>query len=163
MSPLGEYSNSQKCNFFRRLFLLVFVFLLVLATVDSSHNLKKLENWPSKDLPVFISVGYMFRYSKAVQKMKQLVDQYCNGQVKACLARYNCAYDTITKRHFWDVQANVSPFWTACTNANECVIVQAFCACFSFILIEQCSGGVDHWAGNPFLWPLSLLRGWSGW
>jgi len=79
--------------------------------LESTRIVKnKLENWPSKDLPVFISVGYMFRYSKAVQKMKQLVDQYCNGQVKACLARYNCAYDTITKRHFWDVQANVSPF-----------------------------------------------------
>jgi len=47
-----------------------------------------------------ISVGYMFRYSKAVLKMKELINKY--GAPRAFNARYNCAYTTISKHEWWD-------------------------------------------------------------
>jgi predicted dehydrogenase len=47
-----------------------------------------------------ISVGYMFRYSKTVQKMKDIIQQY--GPPKAFNARYICAYSNIAKTEWWD-------------------------------------------------------------
>jgi len=47
-----------------------------------------------------ISVGYMFRYSKAIQKMKEIIQQY--GPPKAFNARYMCAYSNIAKTEWWD-------------------------------------------------------------
>jgi len=47
-----------------------------------------------------VSVGYMFRYSKAVMKMKEIIAK-C-GVPRAFNARYNCAYETIAKTEWWD-------------------------------------------------------------
>jgi len=46
------------------------------------------------------SVGYMFRYSKAIAKMKEIIAQY--GPPRIFNARYNCAYTTIVKNFWWD-------------------------------------------------------------
>ena len=47
-----------------------------------------------------ISVGYMFRYSAAVRKMKEIIAQY--GTPRVFNARYNCAYTQIVKKEWWD-------------------------------------------------------------
>ncbi|KAF8628459.1 hypothetical protein AX15_003971 [Amanita polypyramis BW_CC] len=47
------------------------------------------------------SVGYMLRYLKAVQMMKQIIDEN-NLTVMATIARYACAYEKIGKLDWWD-------------------------------------------------------------
>jgi len=54
-----------------------------------------------------VSVGYMFRYSAAVLKMKELIDQY--GPIRAFNARYLCAYTPIDKPVWWDVDRSGGP------------------------------------------------------
>jgi predicted dehydrogenase len=47
------------------------------------------------------SVGYMLRYLKAVQMMKQiLLDN--NLRVMSTIARFACAYEAIRKPDWWD-------------------------------------------------------------
>jgi len=64
---------------------------------------KALEQTPD----VVVSVGYMFRYSAAIHKIKQVISQY--GPVKAFNARYNCAYSTLSKEMWWDVARSGGP------------------------------------------------------
>jgi len=52
---------------------------------------------------LIISVGYMFRYSRAVRRMCELIDQTPGG-IRAFLARYNCAYSQIDKKEWWDIR-----------------------------------------------------------
>jgi len=59
------------------------------------------------DNGLIVSVGYMFRYSAAVKKMKELIQQY--GEIKAFNARYNCAYSCIDKPVWWDVERSGGP------------------------------------------------------
>jgi len=47
-----------------------------------------------------ISVGYMFRYSKAIKMMKDIIKMH--SQPKAFNARYMCAYSNIAKSEWWD-------------------------------------------------------------
>lgn len=47
-----------------------------------------------------LSVAYMFRYSKAIQEIRKLVEMF--GPIKLVNARYNCAYSTIGKMSWWD-------------------------------------------------------------
>jgi len=54
----------------------------------------------SEQSGVVVSVGYMFRYSKAIQKMKDIISTY--GPPKAFNARYMCAYSNIGKTEWWD-------------------------------------------------------------
>jgi predicted dehydrogenase len=54
-----------------------------------------------------VSVGYMFRYSNAIKKMKEVIATY--GEPKAFMARYNCAYSTIGKEAWWNVQSSGGP------------------------------------------------------
>jgi len=49
---------------------------------------------------LIISVGYMFRYSRAVRKIKEIISKY--GPPRIFNARYNCAYETISKKEWWD-------------------------------------------------------------
>ncbi len=48
-----------------------------------------------------VSVGYMFRYSRAVEKMREILAQ-TGGGLRAFLARYDCAYSTIASLAWWD-------------------------------------------------------------
>jgi predicted dehydrogenase len=57
---------------------------------------------------LIVSVGYMFRYSKALDKMRQLIAEVPGG-VRAVQARYNCAYSQILKREWWDIRHTGGP------------------------------------------------------
>jgi predicted dehydrogenase len=54
-----------------------------------------------------VSVGYMFRYSRAVLKMKEIIQEH--GDIKAFNARYLCAYTPIDKPVWWDVDRSGGP------------------------------------------------------
>jgi predicted dehydrogenase len=54
------------------------------------------------------SVGYMLRYLKAVQMMKQILEEN-NLTVMATMARYACAYEPIAKTDWWDKSRDCGP------------------------------------------------------
>ncbi|KAH8107119.1 putative oxidoreductase C terminal-domain-containing protein [Cristinia sonorae] len=54
------------------------------------------------------SVGYMLRYLKAVQMMKQIIDEN-NLTVMATIARYACAYEAIAKPDWWNKSKSAGP------------------------------------------------------
>eukprot|EP00118_Oscarella_pearsei_P026710 m.310323 g.310323 ORF g.310323 m.310323 type:complete len:378 (+) comp50902_c0_seq1:42-1175(+) len=58
-----------------------------------------------------VSVGYMFRYHPAVDKMKEfLMDLWSNGkQIMSVNARYNCAYSSTGKPHWWNKRTSGGP------------------------------------------------------
>lgn len=55
-----------------------------------------------------VSVGYMFRYARAVNRMRELLDEAPGGP-KVFLARYDCAYSDIAKPAWWDMQRSGGP------------------------------------------------------
>jgi predicted dehydrogenase len=57
---------------------------------------------------LIVSVGYMFRYARAVAKMQEIIAQTPGG-VRAILARYDCAYSEIRKVEWWDVRCSGGP------------------------------------------------------
>lgn len=57
---------------------------------------------------LIVSVGYMFRYSKAIDRIRQIIGQTPGG-VRAVVARYNCAYSQITKKEWWDSRQTGGP------------------------------------------------------
>lgn len=57
---------------------------------------------------VITSVGYMFRYARAIDAMKAIIDETPGG-VKALIARYDCAYSEIRKAEWWDVRTSGGP------------------------------------------------------
>ncbi|KAF9567505.1 hypothetical protein CPC08DRAFT_732967 [Agrocybe pediades] len=60
------------------------------------------------DSGTLCSVGYMLRYLKAVQKMKQILNDN-NLQVMSTIARYACAYESIAKPDWWDSAKSFGP------------------------------------------------------
>ncbi|KAI0748163.1 putative oxidoreductase C terminal-domain-containing protein [Daedaleopsis nitida] len=54
------------------------------------------------------SVGYMLRYLRAVQMMKQIIHEN-NLTVMATIARYACAYEAIAKPDWWDKSKSAGP------------------------------------------------------
>ncbi|KAF9453196.1 hypothetical protein P691DRAFT_695150 [Macrolepiota fuliginosa MF-IS2] len=54
------------------------------------------------------SVGYMLRYLKAVQLMKQIIEEN-NLTVMSTIARYACAYESIAKPDWWDKSKSAGP------------------------------------------------------
>lgn len=60
------------------------------------------------DSKTICSVGYMLRYLKAVQMMKQIIDE--NGlTVMSTIARYACAYESVAKPDWWDKSKSAGP------------------------------------------------------
>lgn len=57
---------------------------------------------------IITSVGYMFRYARAIDAIKAAVDATPGG-VKAFIGRYNCAYSEIRKAEWWDVRMSGGP------------------------------------------------------
>jgi predicted dehydrogenase len=64
------------------------------------EDVQQVKDALTKDEGLVISVGYMFRYSKAIQKMKEIISEY--GPPKAFNGRYMCAYSNIAKSEWWD-------------------------------------------------------------
>jgi len=60
------------------------------------------------DNGVICSVGYMLRYLKAVQMMKQIIEEN-NLTVMATIARYACAYEAIAKPDWWNKAKSAGP------------------------------------------------------
>ncbi|KIP09608.1 hypothetical protein PHLGIDRAFT_28960 [Phlebiopsis gigantea 11061_1 CR5-6] len=54
------------------------------------------------------SVGYMLRYLRAVQMMKQIIEEN-NLTVMATIARYATAYEAISKLDWWDKSKSAGP------------------------------------------------------
>ncbi len=50
-----------------------------------------------------VSVGYMFRYSLAVDRMRQVLAETPGG-ARAVIARYDCAYSRIASKVWWDLR-----------------------------------------------------------
>jgi len=61
-----------------------------------------------QDSKTICSVGYMLRYLKAVQMMKQIIDEN-QLTVMATIARYACAYESIAKPDWWDKSKSAGP------------------------------------------------------
>lgn len=61
-----------------------------------------------EDSDVLCSVGYMFRYSCAIQTMKELLESTPGG-ARAFLATYDCAYSCIQKPSWWDIALSGGP------------------------------------------------------
>ncbi len=57
---------------------------------------------------LIVSVGYMFRYARAVAAMQRVLAETPGG-VRAVVARYNCAYSEIRKAAWWDVRQSGGP------------------------------------------------------
>lgn len=72
--------------------------------VDQAFDVAKL----IKDTDTLVSVGYMLRYLKVVQKMKQILDEN-NLHVMGINARYIMAYEHTAKLDWWDKSQNCGP------------------------------------------------------
>jgi len=57
---------------------------------------------------VITSVGYMFRYSRAIERMKKLLARTPGGG-RVFAGQYNCAYSEIRKAEWWDVRPTGGP------------------------------------------------------
>lgn len=55
-----------------------------------------------------VSVGYMLRYLRCVQKMKQIIAEN-NLTVMGTIARYACAYEAIAKPAWWNKAIDMGP------------------------------------------------------
>ncbi|GFZ45624.1 Uncharacterized protein JCM24511_03352, partial [Saitozyma sp. JCM 24511] len=55
-----------------------------------------------------VSVGYMLRYLRCVQRMKQIIHEN-NLTVMATNARYSCAYEAIAKPAWWNKAIDMGP------------------------------------------------------
>ena len=61
-------------------------------------------------------IRYMLRYLKAVQMMKQIIDEN-NLTVMTTIARYACAYEAIAKPDWWNKSKRLV-FYSACSNVS---------------------------------------------
>ena len=57
---------------------------------------------------VIVSVGYMFRYARSVNMLRDLLQQL-GATPNVVLARYNCAYSGIDRSQWWDVRRSGGP------------------------------------------------------
>jgi len=57
---------------------------------------------------LIVCVGYMFRYSRAIEAMRRIIEDTPGG-VRAVVLRYNCAYSRITKKEWWDTRFSGGP------------------------------------------------------
>jgi len=74
---------------------------------------------------VYSSVGYMFRYSKAMDKMKEILKEEAakrgdkENHISMILAKFNCAYSYINKVTWWDVRRSGGPIVEQCTHVVD--------------------------------------------
>jgi predicted dehydrogenase len=64
----------------------------------------------SEEKGLIVSVGYMFRYSKAIEKMKEILkSEFENRPITMIRAKINCAYSEIRKVSWWDIRRSGGP------------------------------------------------------
>jgi len=76
----------------------------VFGEIEESYKISK----AIQDNQTICSVGYMLRYLKAVQMMKQIIEEN-NLMVMSTVARYACAYQSIAKPDWWDKAKSNGP------------------------------------------------------
>jgi predicted dehydrogenase len=57
---------------------------------------------------IVVSVGYMFRYSRAIETMRTLMAEH-GVEPRVFTGRYNCAYSEIAKHAWWDTRTSGGP------------------------------------------------------
>ena len=62
----------------------------------------------AEEKQLVVSVGYMFRYHPAIQKMKSIIEQHVRP-VLSINARYICAYSELDHPFWWDVSKSGGP------------------------------------------------------
>jgi len=72
--------------------------------IDDTFNIGHL----IQESKTICSVGYMLRYLKAVQMMKQIIEEN-NLTVMTTIARYACAYQAIAKPDWWNKSKSYGP------------------------------------------------------
>jgi len=93
---------------------------------------------------VIVSVGYMFRYSKAVLRVKELIEDF--GHVKAFSARYMCAYTNLSRPMWWDVKSSGGPIIEQAT--HFCDLARFLCGEIDFDSIRALSVKQHHARGH---------------
>ena len=73
---------------------------------EMSPLAERLANASARGLVV--SVGYMFRYARAIDAMRQLLEETPGGP-RAVIGRYDCAYSEIGKADWWDIRRSGGP------------------------------------------------------
>ncbi len=89
---------------------------------------------------LIVSVGYMFRYSRAVEKMKEIVAETPGG-VRAIVARYNCAYSEINSAVWWDIRRTGGPVVEQATHVCDLARYLAGEADLSTVAAVAIAGG----------------------
>ncbi len=92
------------------------------------------------DAGLIISVGYMFRYSRAVAKMKEIIAETPGG-VRAVVARYNCAYSEIASKVWWDIRRTGGPIVEQATHFCDLTRYVAGDADLSTVAAVAITGG----------------------
>jgi predicted dehydrogenase len=64
-------------------------------------------------------VKFLYFYSRAVQKIKEVIRE--NGEPRAFNARYTCAYSTIAKEMWWNIDQSGGPI--VCESSWKILIV----------------------------------------
>lgn len=72
---------------------------------------------------LIVSVGYMFRYHPAIEKMKSILDEY-GRKIIGVNARYNCTYSASTRPYWWDKTRSGGPIIEQAT--HFCDLVRYF-------------------------------------
>jgi predicted dehydrogenase len=75
--------------------------------VDEVEHVAEAINKAEQEKGLIVSVAYMFRYNRVVQKMKEIIDQ--NGPVRVFNGRYDCAYANLNKEMWWDASRSGGP------------------------------------------------------
>jgi len=101
------------------------------------------------DSAAVCSVGYMLRYLKGVQMIKQIIEEN-NLQVMATIARYACAYEAIAKPDWWDK----SKRYCLCPITRGVILPSK--AILS-IKLESKKLWTCRRAGHPLLRPVTIL------
>ena len=62
----------------------------------------------AKEQGVIMSVGYMFRYHDAINKMKEIITEHGRPLMNIDMA-YNCAYVSSTRAYIWNIHESGGP------------------------------------------------------
>lgn len=92
-----------------------------------------------------VSVGYMFRYSRAVETMRQILTE-APGGVRAVIARYDCAYSVIAKVEWWDVRLSGGPIVEQAT--HFCDLARYLAGDVDLATVAAVEIGADEPAGK---------------
>jgi len=98
-----------------------------------------------------VSVGYMFRYSKAVLTMKQLLEKH-STKIRVINLRYNCSYTSIPKLFWWDKSSSGGPIVEQAT--HFCDIARFLCGEVDLESIRAQSIAHDEHLGKLSLMPI---------